>query len=522
MWFIGLVGIFMFVVGIVVAGMNITLNTAKVSGYYGDSLTDTALVKAGLNIAREALVDDANWGDCQNADKNCSDTDQYGFFPLYSPSLEQTIEDYPIGQKGKLTVKVKFPDSNTALVIIKAQTPKITKYFGAKFQKSAGGLPEIPLVYAPKSTVYGGKACSWFWDGRRLKGITKPNFIVYLDDNFYWSPEIVVPSYSNGDNPKDVIFATNFSTEVSGYKEIDKVYTTGDLYLKNGAYLKVAYANGKVYLDDTSSADEIVENGNFVFPKFRKNLPDNTIKTVSSAGGVYLYCSNQNLTITGIRFFRYIDAFNCNITFKNARVYIGYLYTSNTRIILEDSIVNAHSLYHDNSILTVEGESGINAYSFYAYNSEIHWNSERASFENKYGFMNKITIYPTALFHPKFDYLYFLRNAFNDCTQPNYCLWDTNNLYVDRNSGTVGTFLVRKFGSFLTGSTVIGNVFAEELQARDSTFCNIVDSTGKQIVADEENFYNIIVEQAGGINASASVVYQTVCKDEQDCINQLE
>lgn len=524
MWFIGMVAVFMFVIGIITAGTDIVLNTVKVNGYYGDSLTDTAVLKAGLNIARESLIDDANWGDCKNADQNCSETDSYGFFPLYSPSLQKTIEDFPIGQKGKLTIKVKFPDSQTALVIVKAQTPKLTRYYGVKFQRSAGGLPQIPLAYAPQSTVSGGVACSWFWDGKRLKGVTNPNFIVYLDNDFYWSPDIYVPDYANGDNPKDVIFATNFSTEVSGYKEIDKVYTTGDLYLKNGAHLGVAYADGNVYIDDSSSADEVVENGNFVFPSFRKSLPLNQVNAPNYVGGDTFYCLFGKKTITGVHFYDTFYATGCDLTFENARIYVNTLISYKSTIKIVNSTINSSGYLESiNSILKVDGENNqIKTYGTYAYNSEIYWNAENSSFEAVKGFFRKNTIYPSTLFNPKFENLYFWKNTFNDCTNPQYCLWDTNNLIMEEYSRAVGTFLVRKQATLDYSSGIIGNVFAIKLTANSPTLCNIVDSTGNQIVADEEDFYHLIVEKSGGLNSSVSIIYQTVCKGEEDCINQLE
>ena len=469
-------------------------------------------VKSALYLTKETLSDDPNWGDCSGADQNCSDTDSYGYFPLYSLALQKTLKDYDLGGV-KATVKVKFPDSDTADVIVVAQKGSAKRYFGVVFQRG-GGKAKIPLVYAPYSRVYGGKVCSWFWDGSRLKGITKPNFVVFLNSDFYWSPEIVDPSSPTGDNPKDVVFATNFDTEVKGYKEIDKVYTTGDLYLEDGAYLKLAYANGKVYTDSDSGADKIVENGSFDYPDFNDDIPDNNVNTSNLYGSSDFFCWRGTKVITGVHYYNRFTVIRCNVKLVNAKVYVRDYFDYRSTITFQNSelyVANKFTSY--NSILN-QDDSKLDVKQLYTYNSELHW-SGNSDLEIDDATFNKFTVYPDSLFHPKINTLEF--QNFNDCTNPVYCLWDANDITVDDYGGVVGTILARDYMETGYDSQVIGNTFAEQLKATYSEFCNIVDSSGNQIIADQQNFYSIVAPDGISFPEGVAEIYRVICSDEGDC-----
>ena len=513
MWSLALLGIIVFGVGAVV-GFETELKTVKSGNLYPGVET----VRGAFNLARDALKNDGDWNDCSGADQNCSEADSQGFFPIYSSSLGETLEKVSTPQGFKYTVKMKPVSSDEAYVIVHVEGKGINLYQGAKFVRG-GGRGKIPLVYSPSSTVDGGTACSWYWDGNKLRGETNPDFTVYLDSNFYWSPEIDVPSNPAGPNPKDVEFVTNFDTSVSGYKEIDKVYTTGDLYLENGAHLGLAYANGKVYVDDDSSADKIVENGNLKYPDFADDLDDLSISPSSLYGARTFYCYGGSVKITGVHYYENFYAIECNVTLENATVYVKNYYDYKSTLTLNDSTLNVSgNAYQINSIWNFSDSSFVSNY-LYTYNSEMHWTGE-GKFKSRSADIVKYTVYPDSLFHFEAESVNF--SQVNDCTNPEYCLWDFNDGKLYGNSMLIGTVLSRNSFTTDSGSTVIGNVFAEELSAQDTTFCNIVDSNGNQVVADKEGFYSLIAPDGIVMPGTAvTEVAKVVCSDESDCLEKL-
>jgi hypothetical protein len=467
---------------------NKVLNTAKYANVQTDLTLAVEGATAGLNIAKNALAVDKTWGDCLDTDKNCQITDSNGMYVLYSPSLGQDIENYNLG-KVKLTVKMKIVNGDIAYVVSIAKTPKVTYYLGAKFTRSESGLNAVPIVYSPSSTLIGGEVCSYYYDGKNVVGETLPNFTVYLDTDFYWSPTIDIPNNPAGDNPKEVKFVTNFPTQVSGYTDIDEVFSTGDIYLQNGAQVGYVYSDGNVYIDDTSSADVIVENGNFQYPDFNTVFPDNTITAPSRPD---IYCRNgQTIVLPSGNYGDLYVANSCTV------ILTGTDYTFNTIYTAYGSKVDIVSTQ---PLTTLEAKY----------------------IESRYG--SSISFTPqdeTASMTIKADTIYSVYASIG-CTQYlRNCLIDTNDLY-GRNAEFIGTTLIRDYG-YLYGSDFIGNVFAESLLAYYSTFCNLVDDSGNQIIADTtENFYNIVAPSGLSLPVPLQEVLRVICSSETDCLTQLQ
>ena len=513
MWSLALLGVLAFGIGALL-GIETELKTAKSGNYYPAVET----IRGAFNLAREALKNDGDWNDCSGADRNCSLADSNGLFPLYSSSLGKTLENVSTPQGFKYTVKIKPVSSDVVYVVVHVEGKGIGLYQGAKFVRS-GGRGKIPLVYAPTSTVTGGKACSWYWDGTQLKGVTRPNFTVYLDDDFYWSPEIVVPDSPAGNNPKDVEFATDFDTTVSGYREIDKVYTTGNLYLKNGAHLGLAYADGEVYIDEDSSADKIVENGSFDYPDFRDSIPDNSIDSSTLYGSRNYFCWGQTKVITGIHYYRNFVAINCNLRLVNARVYARTYYSIGGTLTLENSRFYTAVRFTALKSVINQLDSTLSAENLYLSDTELRWRGN-SDLKAVNAYLKDTEVSPESLFHLKAESLKF--GGINDCRDPQYCLWDANSIFVFPNSRVIGTVLARTEMTVSYGAQVIGNTFAEELEASGATFCNVVDSSGNQVVADREDFYHLIAPNGIILPGTAvSEVARVVCSNESDCLTQL-
>jgi len=437
-----------------------------------------------LNVVRDALKGDANWADCSGADQYCNDTDSNGMFPIYSGALGEKLEDVDTDQGFKVTAKMKPLDSNTAVVVVSVEGKGIDYNVGVKFVRGEG-VGALPLVYAGSSYVYGGNACSYYWDGRQITGITNPDFYVYLDDKFKWSPTIVVPTNPAGDNPKSVVFATNFDTLVQGYKDIDTVYTTGDLYLEDGAQLGLAYADGNVYVDDQSSADKIVENGSFQYPDFNDTIPDNS---VSSSGSQKIYCGlfgNQTIVLPPGQYYELL-------VFKNCKLYLS----EGTYSFEKIDVFSNLNVYYDGDV-TLEVDK--------LYSSQ----AKLTTIPNKSGTFflkgNSVILYKSDL-------------VCDD--NPKNCYVDTNK-YDLLYSSAVGYTVLARNKAYLYDSTQVGNLFGEDLVAEYSNFCNVVDSSGNQLYAGGEDFYHLVAPNGISIPTGLQEIERAVCKDESDCLNQL-
>jgi len=521
----------------------------------------SVLASAGLQIARESLKNDAVWGDCSGADQYCDEKDRYGMFPLYSESLSSKIEDYKL-DKGKITVKVKFESPTVAVVYVEGKSDKGIVRIGAKFSKSSSA-GKLPLVYSPNAYISGGYYCSYFWDGEKIAGTTNPNFTVYFNEYFYSNAGIYVPDDPAGNNPKDVTFVTNFDTKVEKYKDIDKVYSTGDIYLENGAHLGLAYSNGEVYFDDTSSADKVVENGNLKFPEFREEFEDNSIDwySYSVPFGIsrifFLTCYGET-TIVGnapILVDSIISSPDCvlrikgnlyirDVSFENGekvivekggelhskRLYFGgnsqldveggtveseYLYygLNNDREItlkLNDGRIKSNFFYtygtgREKTYINVEGKSTIEAIYFFSWDRNVS-----VKYADK---SSLLTIKTNSLL------LYSRGNIeIFDLADPKRAVIDTNLFYTDRAIIRGTTVLARDYAK-LYNSIFIGNLFAENMLS-NSYICNVVDSSGKQRVAKEDYFFNLIAPEGISLPEGFSEIAKVVCENES-CVNDL-
>lgn len=482
------------IVFILAAGVGINMeklihNEVKTSNIAQQKSDSAKIALSGINIAKDALVQDEMWNDCSGAEKYCED----GYYPLYSSSLEEKMENYGLND-GKLTILMKSVNANEVRVISIGEVNGKKTLFAVKFNKQSS-TDKVPLAYGAASQVIGGTVCSYYWDGTQVDGVTLPNFSVYLDSSFYWSPNIYAPRRPSGSNPKDVRFATNYSTRVRGYRVIDKLYTTGDVSLENGAYIDYVYANGVVRTSGGSGYGEKVEHGNFQYPNFRSTFDDNYI------GGIFgnrtVYCTQgtkylapgryKNVFITG--------ACTLKLTGKNYKIK-NLVSTGNGQIVFSDpdTVLKAKNIIVRNSAdIVYKSENGRDSFiTIKAENVSIGFNAWGWGWDG---------------------------NSKLLCSDPLTCLIDVNNIDTSRNNVIQGTLLVRNKANIYR-STIIGNVFAEDLESRYATLCNIVDKDGSQLVSS--GFFDIVDPNGTQFPAVINEVKKTVCRDVNDCDAKLD
>ena len=474
-------------------GINIeklNFNEAKTSNIAQQKSDSAKIALSGINIAKDALVQDDMWNDCSGAERYCEED---GYFPLYSPSLDSQMDGYKVND-GKLTVLMKSVNANEVRVISIGEVNGKKTFFAVKFSKQSS-TDKVPLAYGASSRVEGGTVCSYYWDGTKVDGVTMPNFSVYLDSSFYWSPNIYVPRRASGPNPKDVRFATNYSTRVRGYRVIDKLYTTGDVSLENGAYVDYVYANGVVRTSGGSGYGEKVEHGNFQYPNFKSTFTDNRLG--NRFGRRTVYCTHgtkylapgtyKNVFITGLC--------TLKLTGKNYKIK-NLVSTAAGQIVFSDpdTVLKAKNIIVRNSSdIVYKSENGRDSFiTIKAENISIGYNSWGWG----WGGNSKLL-----------------------CSDPLTCLIDTNNIDANRNNVIQGTLLVRNRAD-IEGSTVIGNVFAEDLNSRYATLCNIVDKDGSQLVSS--GFFDIVDPNGTQFPAVIDEVKKTVCRDVDDCDAKLD
>jgi len=113
------------------------------------------------------------------------------------------------------------------------------------------------------------------------------------------------------------------------------------------------------------------------------------------------------------------------------------------------------------------------------------------------------------------------------CKDPKTCLIDTNDLTMSSTSSTSssnhpviqGTVLVRNHAEFNNGE-LIGNIMAESMNATNSKFCNVVDKSGNQQVANQ-TFFDIINPNGTALNSMALRISTVICQNETNCLNNL-
>ncbi len=470
------------------------------------SLAEVA--RAGLNITKEALYTDTDWADCSGANQNCGSADSYGYYPLYSVSLAQTIENYNLNNTD-LSVYIKPVDANNVNVIVVAKNPNNYEkvVLGAKFNRLIS-TNKLPIMYGGASTnVLGGKVCSYYWDGSSVQGKTNPNLSVYMDSNFYFSAQIEVPSRGQGGKvPKDVRFFTNFDTRVSGYKIIDKLYSTGNVSLENGAQVEYVEARGQIYADKKSSCGTCVENSNWQYPSFNTSLTDNTIPSYTGSD-LTIDCGDGNATIPAGTYRNII------ITGRNDRCTITIAGQVNAR----NFIVGQRRRDSGNTIdILVDPSAGqLNIRNFTIQRD------------------NTVNIDPQgAPLKIVGDNLTVANRGDLICTDPRYCLYDFNDVSVycgtwwwpcsnDTQTFVQGTVLARN-QFYLFASSFVGNIFAENLDTWGGRVCNIVDDNGNQILpTDSLGFFTVVSSDATFFDPIVSTIYQTICPDYQSCAGSL-
>lgn len=469
---------------------NKSLNEQTRGNLYGDRSNSAKIALSGLGITKDALSTDGYWGDCDGTDGLCSEENQYGYYPINSESLEEPIKEYPINS-GELTVLMKPKDSHHVKVISVGETNGRKTYFASLFQKIEA-YDKVPLVYGgTRSDFYGGKVCSYYWDGNEVAGVTNPNFSIYLDSGFYWSPEIVVPGNPAGPNPKDVKFSTNYSTEVKGYDIIDKMFSTGDVSLTNGAHVGYVYANGEVTVDRWSSYDNAVEHGNYEFPPFKKELEDNDVDVYGTS---VIYCMHGELDLPPGTYSAIYLMVGCKLRLTGSEYKVRRLAATSfstveftdPNTVLEARYVNVNT----GASIVYESSEGRDNF--------IHVKAHRINLSGTYWWKlgGKII-----------------------CKDPMTCLIDTDDFVAESGTITQGVVIARN-RTRLYGAKVIGNLYTEDLYSTSSTVCNVVDKTGRQLLP--ESYFDIVDPKGEALPASIEEVKRVVCKNERDCDEKLD
>ena len=462
-----------------------------VSNLQTDALS---LAKSGLQIARESLIQDTDWSDCADADRNCSQADQYGYFPLYSITLDEDVQNKQLNG-GRLTVLIKLISSEQINVISIGEMHGKKVVLGGVFQKVASATT-IPISYGGRfMKMLGGKLCSYFWDGSQVAGVTLPNFSIFIDKtkSVYVSSDIIVPNNPAGNNPKDVAFGFNFDVEVKGYKTIDKLYTTENAYIRNGAHVGTVIADKNVYVDSTSQVDQIIENANWQFPAYNSTIQDLT---------------NADLNLPGVN----QGNRQCNIA--NPILYLSGKYRDVSVRFGCKKIV----LQGDTSVRNLNIDSGVPV----TITSQV--NGAKLKIRRNFNNSGSVTVDTQTN-----DVIIEGRNLNNGdwfewgnteliCTDPRKCLVDFNNVY---NYGKIQAVTIgRKNLEGYWGSEFIGNIIGESVYTINSTVCNIVDSNGDDIVNGSDNA-STVFDVVGGGDLVTTLVKTIVCKDESDCTTNL-
>lgn len=471
-----------------------------------------------LNVAKAALRKDYDWTDCENADRNCNDRRSCpeGYFPLYSSDLNVDVENYEMNNV-RTSLCISPVSQNEVRVIVKSEASGGEKVIlGAKFRRIYK-TEKIPLIYGGSFTVveWGSYACSYYAEGGIPEGITKPNFTVILPQStpqqyFRFSAEIYQPENPAGNNPKNVRFFTNFSTEVSGYKTIDGLWTNGNVTLKNGAYVQYVEATGRI-IKEGGDCGVCIENSDFQFPSLRTTLENNRVN-LYSGDLLFLFCDNGRTyeippgSYSGI----YLFGRNASCTLRiNGTIYTNSLVFVD--FFSENLVVN----------VKVSGTEGI-------YVNNIGGASR-----------NTIRINTEEPLRIVGDTLYTLNEASVECLPINRCLFDFNEVYngavvlshrrnrysvlgVTRGGKITGTVLARKIYTAYR-SVQIGNVFGETVMVAPETYlCNAVDSEGNQILPDVSlGFFDIVSSDPFFYEPILQTLYLTVCTDVSDCIDKL-
>lgn len=459
----------------------------KQSILFNDKSDSAKIAASGFGIAKAALSKDSVWNDCDESEIECYLRDELGYFPIYSNELGKTIEDLPLN-KGKLTLKIKPTDGRHVKGISKGEINGKKTYFAFIFEK-IDPYNKVPLAYGGSSSeVRGGRLCSYYWDGQKISGVTKPNFSVYLDSGFYWSPDILIPDDPSGPNEKDVKFATNFPTTVRGYKILDKVFSTGDVFLKEGAHVGFVMTNGKIYADETSGYDTGVENANYKFPNFNTRFTNSYFITF---GFKMLWC-NKSMSVPSGNYAIINVQEGCELTLDGTEYNIGDI-----------------SIFGEGKIKYKNPGTKLRVNNLRNFWGDLEFVSER-------GRGADLTIKTNAI---------FLSGGFGQkprgfhCADPITCMYDTNYLYAYGNSVLQGVSLVRE-KAVLSGATIIGNIFTEKITSKDSTICNIVDTEGNQVIPN--SFFQIIDPKREALPPTIVAVRKVICKDEKDCDEKME
>ena len=441
------------------------------------------------NVVRTALNSDGDWNDCSGVDKYCDESDSNGFFPIYSESLDSKLEKVETSQGFTYTAKMKPIDSDNTYVVIEVEG-KGLKYLVGYVISRPKENGDLPLIYGSSFSVLESNVCSYFWNGKEISGITKPALYIFEKDSS-WYPEIVNSDSPAGNNPKNVVFATDFHSRLVSSTDIDKFYTTDELDLEKGAHLKLAYSDKTVWIDDSSSADEVVEHGTFQFPDFNDQIGKITDFSNSDEE---VDCNNENLRLIPGDYGKLKIEGSCSL----------YL---------------SEGVYRFKSLNLGEG----NVLRVY-YSGDVTFNVKDLSFSGSSSSLAQMIVSPDGVGKIKIegDDFYSYYGKFECKDNPENCMIDVND-YTGIRSTIWGFTTLARDNFYASYSLIVGNVYsASNLTGSHSTFCNVVDSLGRQLYAGGKEFLNLVAPD--GIVLPHKIVSEkkVVCVSEEDCLSKLK
>lgn len=248
--------------------------TSKVVAVKQINLDNIAM--SALDLAKEAI----KTGGYETTSVFYIEGKDLGYKYLKSKSLDKTIQELKYAEISNNTnedavINVGYRMVNNIIyVLIKATKNGKDIFLGVRFTLN-GATDVLPLAYAGSGNISGGSMCTMGYDSTNhvLGSVLNPDFNFYLDSNFYANPSFTIPT--NATNTKDLQVHAKKGVTITGYKSIDKVYSGGDIVLKDGATVDEAVAVGNISVYNRSSAGTKVSGSNYQYPDINTSFTDN-------------------------------------------------------------------------------------------------------------------------------------------------------------------------------------------------------------------------------------------------------
>lgn len=107
------------------------------------------------------------------------------------------------------------------------------------------------------------------------------------------------------------------------------------------------------------------------------------------------------------------------------------------------------------------------------------------------------------------------------CTDPRKCLFDTNTMNATNNSVIQGSILARDTAN-ITQAKIYGNIISEKANTVNADICNIIDSSGNQLMA--KSYFDVAAESGSSFanDKITKLLSQVMCSSFQDCMTKLQ